>query len=176
MVADQTLALLKLKSFELMVLPFPANWEYFLAQLSSGNINVLNFKVIILCLGRNDLELSHAEIEEWLNKVLASLKAINNQAKVVLAAILKLPHDSEEQRHQIKSRNHLIEARAYDTKDLYYFNGNLALVKYGSDRPVFTGDRCTLTGVIIIGRALRAWLRSTRILYHCLAEKEHRYH
>lgn len=103
MITDQTLMLLKLKSFELLVLPPPANWEYFLARLSSGSVNVLNFKVIVLCLGRNDLNLSHLEVEEWLNKILASIKAINGQAKIVLAAVLKLLHDSEETKQLIKS-------------------------------------------------------------------------
>lgn len=51
-------------------------------------MSVLNYKVIIPALGRADLVLSRAEFESWLDKILATIKAINAEAKIVLSAIL----------------------------------------------------------------------------------------
>lgn len=86
MLADNMLELLKLKSFELVIIKNPATWEHLLSQLSSGNLSVLNFKVIVLFLGRADMHELHAEVEVWLDRVLATVKAINPKASIVLSA------------------------------------------------------------------------------------------
>lgn len=165
-IADEILELLELKSFELFVLKPPATWEHLLSQLSSGNMSVLNFRVIVLFLGRSDIAKTHAEVESWLDKIIATIRAINADATIVLSAVLKFPQDTEDLKVGLKARNRFLEVRASESRNMKYFNGNLSLVKYGQDKPVFKGSRCSLTGVIILGKALRNWLRATKLLYH----------
>ena len=152
----------KLKVDRAVVLPIPTGegFERLAERVKEKKIDLSEFKVIVLMLGRADFRVSDFVFETNLRKSIVTIRECNSSAFIVLCATLPVPGDNFHDINTSKHRSGVLARMANDNELLEFLKPGKKLVKRpgGAMREFFEKGKLNEDGLQQVKRGIEAKL------------------